>query len=255
MPSPVEEDDELRDPPRPFLAHLEELRGVFLKSGLALIISTVFAFIFIRQVFTLLQKPLVFAGLDPEQFLRNLAPVGGFTTAMQMAFLVGLVISLPLILYFVADFIMPALTKSERRVIVPVFFAGALLFLCGVAFAYFVLIPITLGFFYEFDKSLGFTSEWTVQNYIGFVVQLLLVMGLVFELPVVILSLAALGLVKSKFLAEYRRHAIVAIVILAAVITPTSDLVTLSLMSIPMWLLYEICVFVTRFMERRRTEF
>lgn len=246
----VEHNDQ-DDPPRPFLEHLEDLRATVLKSGFALILCTVLSFIFIRQIFHFLQKPLVFAGLDPQVFLKNLAPVGGFTTALQMAFMAGLVLSLPLILYFIAEFVLPGLTKAEKRIVVPVFSAGALLFLCGVAFAYFVMIPVTLRFFYEFDQSLGFTSEWTVQNYISFVLQLLLVMGVVFELPILIFTLAALGLVDSHKLATYRRHAIVAIVISAAVITPTSDLVTLTLMSLPMWLLYEICIIVTRLLEQR----
>jgi len=244
-------DHELTDPPRPFLEHLEELRLMVLKIGFTIILSTVLAFVFIRQIFHLLQKPLVFAGLNPEDFLKNLAPVGGFTTAMQMAVLAGGVVALPLVLLFVAEFVLPAFTRAEKRVILPVFAAGGALFIAGAAFAYFILIPVTLKFFYEFDRSLGFISEWTVQNYIGFVVQLLLVMGLVFELPVVILTLAALGLVDARFLAKYRRHAIVFIVVLAAVITPTSDLITLSLMSVPMWLLYEFCVLVSRLMERR----
>jgi sec-independent protein translocase protein TatC len=246
-----DDENELTDPPRPFLEHLEELRAMVLKIGFTIILSTVLAFVFIRQIFQLLQRPLVFAGLNPEDFLRNLAPVGGFTTAMQMAVLAGGVVALPLVLFFVAEFVLPAFTRTEKRVILPVFAGGAALFVAGVAFAYFVLIPVTLKFFYEFDRSLGFISAWTVQNYIGFVVQLLLVMGLVFELPVVILTLAALGLVDSFFLRKYRSHAIVFIVVLAAVITPTSDLITLSMVSVPMWLLYELCVLITWLLECR----
>jgi len=243
------EDEHWQDPPRPILEHLEELRLTVLKIGLVIGISTILAFVFIQPIFRFLQMPLVFAGLNPQEFLTNLAPLGGFSTALQMAVLAGGVLSMPLVLYFVAEFILPGLTPLERRFLLPVFTAGVVLFLVGVAFAYFVLIPVTLKFFYEFDRSLGFLSKWTVQNYVGFVVQLILVMGLVFELPVVVLTLTVLGLVDSSFLARYRKHALVFFVVLAAVITPTSDLFTLVLVSLPLYVLYELCIIVARLME------
>ncbi len=239
------------DTPKPFLEHLEDLRLTVIKIGVTILAGMLASFFFVKPLFHLMYVPMLWAGLEPEQFLRVLGVADPFTLSLQVAFVSGAVLTFPLVLYFLAEFVVPALTPVERRSIGPVFAAGTLLFMGGVAFCYFVLLPQALRFFHDFGSDLGFRAEWTVQNYIGFVAQMLLALGLAFELPVVVLALAKLGLVDAAFLSRHRRHAVVVIVIFAAVITPTSDLFTLSLMAGPMWLLYEGSIAVAWWMERK----
>jgi sec-independent protein translocase protein TatC len=239
-----------RDEERPFIEHLEELRMMLIKMGITLMVAMIGCFVGVKPLLEILYRPLRWAQLDPAQFLKVLGVADPFTMSLQVAFFAGLIVSLPLCLYFVAGFVLPALTPIERRMIGPVFVVGTGLFVGGVLFCYYIIAPQALRFFFDFATDLGFTSEWTVQNYISFLVQLLLGFGLAFELPLVVLALAKLGLVDARWLRVHRRHAIVAMVVFAAAITPTSDLFTLGLMFLPMWALYEICIGICWMIER-----
>lgn len=241
----------MKDIPKPFLEHLEDLRVTIIRMGATLVIATILCFIFRRQILDILYMPLIWAGETPDKFLKVLGVVDPFMLALQIAFFAGFLFSLPLLFYFFGLFVLPALTADERKMIAPVFFGGTGLFVAGVLFCYYVLLPQALQFFLNFSVEMGFRAEWTVQNYIGFVVQMLAALGICFELPMVILILAKLGLVDAKMLSTHRRHALVAIVVLAAIITPTQDVFTLALMSGPMWLLYEGCVAICWWMERK----
>ncbi len=241
----------MKDVPKPFLEHLEDLRITVIKMGVTLVAATVLCFIFRRPVLEILYKPLIWAGESPDKFLKVLGVVDPFMLALQIAFFAGFLFSLPLLLYFSGLFVLPALTDDERKMMAPVFFGGTGLFVGGVAFCYYVLLPQALKFFLNFSVQMGFTAEWTVQNYIGFVVQMLAALGICFELPMVILILAKIGLVDAKMLSTHRKHAVVGIIVLAAIITPTQDVFTLALMSGPMWLLYEGCVVICWWMERK----
>lgn len=241
----------MRDEPKPFLDHLEDLRKVLIKSGLAVITAMVLSFVFVKPILQLLNLPLIWAGLDPTKFLRVLGVADAFTLTLQAAFFTGILVALPFLLYFFGSFFLPALEKNEKKMILPVFLAGTFLFILGVAFCFFILLPQSLRFFYNYSLEFGFTTEWTAPNYIGFCVQMLLGLGLSFELPIVILILAKLGIVDTPFLKKYRRHAVVLIVIAAAAITPTSDLFTLSAMALPMWFLYEMCIIICWWMQRK----
>lgn len=241
----------MKDIPKPFLEHLEDLRVTIIRMGATLVIATILCFIFRRQILDILYMPLIWAGETPDKFLKVLGVVDPFMLALQIAFFAGFLFSLPLLFYFFGLFVLPALTADERKMIAPVFFGGTGLFVAGVLFCYYVLLPQALKFFLDFSVEMGFRAEWTVQNYIGFVVQMLAALGICFELPMVILILAKLGLVDAKMLSTHRRHALVAIVVLAAIITPTQDVFTLALMSGPMWLLYEGCVAICWWMERK----
>lgn len=241
----------MRDEPKPFLDHLEDLRGVLLKSGLAVIAAMVLSFVFAKQILKILNLPLIWAGLDPTKFLKVLGVADAFTLTLQAAFFTGIIIALPFVLYFLGGFILPALEVHEKKMLLPTFLAGTFLFILGVVFCFFILLPQTLRFFYNYSLEFGFSTEWTALNYIGFCVQMLLALGLSFELPMVILILAKLGIVDTAFLKKYRRHALVIIVLVAAIITPTSDLFTLGAMALPMWFLYEICIIISWWMQRK----
>ncbi len=237
---------------QPFLAHLEELRWTLIKSVAALGLAMVGSFIFAPQLLRLIIWPLRRVVEDPTQYLRTLEVAGGFTLAMRLALYAGLIIACPVMLYFIGEFIIPALTSRERGLLWPAFTAGAGLFLAGAALAYFFVIPAGLRFFIEFNERLGIRSEWTIDNYVGFVAHMMLAFGLCFELPLVILVLAKLGIVTHEFLRQKRPHVVVIILIVAAFVTPTTDPFSMAMLAVPMYALYEACVWIARWMERRK---
>ncbi|TFE67463.1 twin-arginine translocase subunit TatC [Methylacidiphilum caldifontis] len=241
-----------RDEEKPFLEHLEDLRWVIIKSLIALVSGSLLCFIETKPVMAILLKPLKASGEDPQKVLRVLGVVDPLSVQLQISLLGGLVLSLPFILYFVAQFIIPGLTPAEVKLLFPIFSCGAILFIGGILFCYFILLPQTLQFFSAYNKWMGIQTDWTLQNYSNFVVQMLVSFGLAFELPLVVILLGILGIINSATLSRYRRHAIVVIVIAAACITPTSDPLTLFLLSVPMYLLYEGSLWVLKTIENRK---
>lgn len=176
--------------------------------------------------------------------MSSLKPTETFMLSMKLAFFSGIVVSFPFLLYFLLQFIIPGLHDTERKVLWPSMAVGFGLFLIGVLFAYFLVLPRALVFFYEWDQGLGVGSDWRIGWYIGFATQFTLVFGLAFELPVVVMALVKVGLLDYEMMSRTRRYAFLAIVVIAAVITPTGDMLTLSMMSLPMYLLYEACIWL-----------
>jgi len=191
---------------------------------------------------------------DSEQMqieLINLSPVGGFFVAMQVAFYGGLVLSAPFIFYFVIGFVFPALKINEQKYVFRALFIGGGLFLVGVAFCYFVLMPIALTASQKYSNWLGLgASQWRAEDYISFVCRFMLGMGLGFEMPVVILTLVKIGVLSYATLSKARRYMIVINLILGAFLT-TPEVVTQVLMFIPLQLLYEITVWIAWYWDRQ----
>jgi sec-independent protein translocase protein TatC len=239
---------------KPFLEHIEDLRWILIKSCAALASGSILCFIYTKELMQVFLWPLVSIGVDPSKFLRVLGVVDPFSIQMQISVTGGLIFSLPLILYFIGQFILPALTFREKRLILPVFAAGTVLFLVGIVFCYFLLLPVTMRFFIDYSTSLGLQAEWTFDNYLDFVVQMLLAFGLSFELPLVILVLNYFGLVSHATLRNGRSTAVIIILIFAACITPTTDLYSLMVLAVPMYLLYELCVWITWFRQKKEAE-
>jgi sec-independent protein translocase protein TatC len=237
---------------KPFLDHLEDLRWLIIKMIVALTAAMLLAFFYARELLAVIIWPLKRTAGDPERFLYSLEVTGGFTLAMKLAFYAGIVLACPFLLYFIAEFILPALTPKEKKLLNPVFLAGVGLFLAGVALAYFAVIPAGLRFFLDYNKYLGIRSQWVIENYVSFISQMCLAFGICFELPLVVLALAKLGLVTAKFLREKRSYVIVIIFIIAAVITPTTDMVNQTLLALPMCVLYEACIWIAWWMERAK---
>ncbi|HWD94500.1 MAG TPA: twin-arginine translocase subunit TatC [Verrucomicrobiae bacterium] len=180
----------------------------------------------------------------------NLSPAGSFIVATKVAFYGGLVIAAPLILYFIAQFVFPALKILEKKYIYRGLVFGAGLFLSGVCFCYFVLMPVALAASVQYAEWLGFSAyQWRAEDYVGFVCKFMLGMGLGFELPVVILTLVKIGILSYSTLARSRRYVIVIVFILGAVLT-TPEIITQVLMAFPLWLLYEITVLVAWYWEQ-----
>ncbi len=237
---------------KPFLEHLEDLRWVLVKSISVFAVAAVACFVLRREILNLLTAPLFRQVPRDSGFLAALGVADSFMISIKVAAFAGLIVSLPFILYFLGQFLLPALTGSEKKMILPVFTSGVLLFLVGVLVCYFYLLPVTLRFFISDSAYMGIHPQWTIQNYISFVTQFAVGMGLSFEMPVVIVTLAKLGIITHEFLKQKRRYFFVAIFFLAACITPTSDMFTMTVVAAPLIILYEICVWVAWSIERGR---
>ena len=236
----------------PFLDHLEELRWRILWSLLAVIVGAAvgLAVVHYYNVIGLLINPgrEIFG---EEWRLMYLAPGGGFFLYLQVSLTVGVLLAFPVIAYQGWSFFAPALEKHEKRAIIPSLYMGLLLFLAGVALAYFVALPITLRFLVGFQVE-SLTPNYTATGYIGFVVKLLLAFGIVFELPVVILVLSVLGVVTPAFLRARRRHALVAMLVLASLISPGDMINVTILLTVPLVALYEFSILLSAMIWRGR---
>jgi sec-independent protein translocase protein TatC len=236
---------------KPFLEHLEDLRWTIVKIAITLAVAMIGCFAFRGTLVRILQKPL--QAVDPQVgALRALGITDSITISFHLAFYAGIVVSFPLLLYFLAEFVLPALTVVEKRFLFPAIAASFGLFLLGVSVCYFWLLPKTILFFFRDTQSLGWAPTWTVQQYYSFVTRFTIGFGLAFELPVVVLALVRFGLITYRFMARTRPYAVVLIFILATIITPTPDILTLIAMATPMCLLYESCIWIAWFMERRK---
>ncbi len=248
----------LRDPPesetsKPFLEHLEDLRWTIVKIALTLAVAMVVCFAFRSTLVRVLQAPLRNLG-TPVGTLKALGITDSIVISFHLAFYAGIVLSFPLLLYFLAGFVLPALTAVEKRFLFPAIAVSFALFLIGVLVCYFWLLPKTILFFFRDTESLGWAPTWTVQQYYSFVTRFTIGFGLAFELPVVVLALVRFGFVTYKFMARTRVYTIVLIFILATIITPTPDILTLIALAFPMCLLYESCIWIAWLMERRASK-
>lgn len=236
----------------PFLDHLEELRWRIIYSLGTLFVTMILGFIVVVKfdVIGLIQAPAL-----PYLRGQQLVVTGfssPFNIALQLAFFIGAVFALPVVGYHIWAFLSPALHKHERRVILPVLFAGLVLFLGGAAMAYFIVVPLTLKFFTA-DIFMGsLTPMFTVADYFSLVTSMCLVFGLAFEVPIVLVLLSALGLVSPQQLGKMRRWAILIIVIGSAMITPGDAFAAMFAMAVPLYLLYEISVAVSYIIQRRK---
>jgi sec-independent protein translocase protein TatC len=183
--------------------------------------------------------------------LVNLSPAGGFIVAFQVAFYGGMVMAAPFIFYFIAGFIFPALRMREQRYVYRGLAIGVVLFLTGVSFCYFILMPVALAASQLYSQWLGLGAfEWRAEDYISFVCKFMLGMGLGFELPVVILILVKIGVLNYDLLSKGRRYMIVICLVLGALLT-TPEVLTQVLMAVPLYILYEVSVWIAWYWERQ----
>ena len=200
-------------------------------------------------------------GASPEldvrgnlQLMSALKPTETFMLSMKLSFFAGVVVSFPLLLLFILQFILPGLHKHEQKILWPALAIGFGLFLFGVVFAYIFVLPRALTFFYEWGESMGVSNDWRIGEYITFATQFTLLFGLSFELPVVVMVFVKIGLLTHEMMRRTRSYAIVAITTIAAIITPTPDAFTLCLMAGPMIFLYEICIWLAYFDAKKKAE-
>ncbi len=235
----------------PFLDHLEELRWRILWSLLAVVLGAVVGFVIVQryQVVEFLLAPL--RAYIPDAKLIYLSITDPFFITLKLGVLLGLILAFPIIIYHVWTFLSPALEKHEKRVIVPSLYFGLLLFMAGAAMAYYIALPITIPFLMGFQIE-ALQANLEVNRYFGFVTKLLIAFGAVFELPVVVMILSALGLVTPDFLRSKRRHALVLNTILASMLSPGDVLTVTILMMVPIALLYEVSIGLSALIYRRR---
>lgn len=189
---------------------------------------------------------------DPLVNLIILGPLDVVWITLQLALFGGMVLAAPFVIYFIGQFILPALRVQEKEFLKPFAFWGTVLFLSGVAFCYFVILPLMLRMTVEFSQWLGFSAEqWRAQEYLSMVPKFLLAMGLSFEMPVIILTIVKIGLLDSKKLSWFRSYFIVINLFVCAVVSPSGDPFTMMVMAAPLCVLYEACILIARFWEWR----
>lgn len=192
-------------------------------------------------------------GRGALKMMSAFQPGEAFMLTIKLSLYAGVVISFPLLLYFLLQFIIPGLLEHERKLLYKCMAIGFGLFLAGTLFCYFVVLPRVLTFFYTYSLEFGISNEWRIGYYLSFATQMILMFGLAFELPVVVMPFVKLGVLTYDMMKSTRRYAIVAIAILAAVITPTPDVATMMLMAVPMYALYEICIILAWWNERKES--
>jgi sec-independent protein translocase protein TatC len=246
----------MKDSEKPFLDHLEDLRGVILKCAAAIGAGSILGVMSIGRVMEILRWPLTQAqeGLvqPAPSTLLALQVTDPMTVTLQIGIGAGILLSLPLVLFFVGQYLLPALDVRERGLLLPVFLVGTVLFMGGALFCYFLVLPRALRFFQDFNRWLGLETSWTMTSYTDFALQMMVGFGLSFELPLVMVILARLGILEQRVVAEHRRHAIVALLVLAACVTPTSDPFNLGLMFVPLYGLFELGLAGMGWVAKRR---
>lgn len=243
-----------RPVPSTLAEHLGELRSRLIKALLALAAGALVGFLLYGWALDALVQPYcdVKTAVDPGAACRLVVtdPLESFSVRLKVSLYLGLVLALPVVLWQVWRFITPGLHPRERRYAVPFLLSSIVLFLGGAALALWTF-PKTLEFFATFGGS-ELELLYTPSKYLGLLVTMMLIFGIAFEFPVVLVSLQAAGVVTPQHLVAWRRYAIVLIVVVDAVITPSGDPVTLLAMAIPMWAFYEVAILVGRFGLGRR---
>ena len=222
------------------LGHLNELRIRVTHAAIAILITTLFSFFFAERLLQFLLRPYA-ASIEGVAALQTLRPTEGIETYFRISLLAGFILAMPIILFEFWRFIKPALSKNEERYIYVFIPSALLLFGLGIAFAWYILAPAAIYFLANFMADV-FRAEWTGQEYISFVTRLLLWIGLSFQMPIIIYVIARVGLVTAATLRNQWRAAVVLVAILAAVITPSIDPVTMLLTMAPLFALYIISI-------------
>ena len=238
---------------KPFLDHLEDLRWTLIKMVSVLTVAMLFAFGFRKQIAAALAHPLTTAlGQGSESTLISISPVESVTMSFTLAFYTGIVAAFPLLFYFLAEFLLPALTRKEKRYVMPAVGVGFALFLGGVMLCYYFVLPTTLRWLHSDAAGFGVKPSWTMREYYGFVTHLSIAVGLVCELPVVMVTLSGIGLISYAWLKGMRMYGYAIALVLAGIISPTPDLFMLFIFALPIMALFEVCIWIVFFLEKRR---
>ena len=257
-----------------FLDHLEELRWHFIRALLAVIVLTIVAFYFVRWIF----ENIIFApakldfptfkymcqlgdwlGLQESLCITELPFIvqsrnmtGQFMMSLTASFVIGLVVAFPYVVWEFWSFVRPGLETKERKFSKGAVFAVSFLFLLGVFFGYYFLCPMTIWFLATYSISSVISNEFDITSYVSTITSLVMGCGLLFQFPVVIYFLTKVGIVTPDLMRKYRKHSIVIILVLGAIITPSADPFSLTVISLPLYLLFEISIFTSAIVVRRK---
>jgi len=241
-----------------FWAHLDELRWVLLRVVIVVLVFAVAAFSFKETLFNIVLAPqnsdfLTYRFLSKFAILPdfsvpliNTGLAEQFRIHLKVAFEAGILIASPYVLFAIFKFISPALYKNEKRPMIKVVFWGYLMFVVGVLISYFLIFPLTFRFLGTYQVSETVENLISLNSYIDTLTMLCMWFGVIFELPLLCWLFAKMGIINANFMRRYRRHAIVLLLILAAIITPTGDVFTLTVVALPLYALYEVSIFVVK---------
>ncbi len=249
----------------PLTGHLDELRKRVFKSLIVLIAFFLLCFNFSEKLFSLVTFPMkktISIIKEPPYFtfvntdIKNptlvfLAPAEAFWMHLKISLISGLILSLPFIFYQLWKFVSPGLLEKEKKYVIPFVVVASSLFMIGVTFCFLIVLPFAMNFLLNY-KTKSMVPMISVERYVDFCLKFILAFGAVFELPVVILFLARMGIVRPNTLARHRKYAILGAFVLGAILTPTPDVFNQSLMAIPIILLYEVGIIVARIFVRRK---
>lgn len=248
----------MRDTPTmTFWDHLDELRGVIVRVLVVTVIGASVAFCLKDELFAIVLAPrssdfITYQLLGVEPFCVHLMNIGlteQFMVHLKTAFYAGVLVASPYIIYQLFRFVSPALYDNERKYATLLCLSGYLMFMLGTALNYLLIFPLTVKFLGTYQVSPDVANMLTLQSYMDTLLMMNLVMGIVFELPVVSWLLGKMGLINAVIMQSIRRHAVVAILVVAAIITPTTDAFTLMVVALPIWLLYELSIVIVRITE------
>lgn len=256
-----------------FLGHIVELRGHLVRSVLAIVVGAIIVGIFwdflLQKIimaplksefptFKIFNSVAEWIGMDApykEKFdmskdLMNLDPSGQITSQISVVLICGLIIAIPYVVWEIWKFIKPGLSANEQKNANGTVIATTFFFLLGITFSYYLLLPLSTQFLFTYNPF-GVNNEWKLMSYISLFVQTLLGMGVVFLLPIFAYFLAKVGILTPKFLKTYRRHALVVILTIAAIITP-NDFLSMMIAAFPLWILYEFSILVTAYVVKKQ---
>lgn len=244
-------------PTMTFWDHLDELRSVIIRVLVVTGLAAVVAFCLKDELFAIVLAPrssdfITYRLMCVEPFRVHLMNTGlteQFMIHMKTAMYAGVLVASPYIIYMLFRFVSPALYDNEKRYATLLCGSGYVMFILGTAINYFLIFPLTVKFLGTYQVSPDVANMLTLQSYMDTLLMMSLVMGIIFELPVVSWILGRMGLVNAQMMQSMRRHAIVAILVVAAIITPTTDAFTLLVVALPIWLLYELSIVIVRITE------
>jgi sec-independent protein translocase protein TatC len=241
-------------PTMTFWDHLDELRSVIIRTMVVTVVAAAVAFCLKEQLFDIVLAPrssdfITYRLMGVEPFSIHLMNTGlteQFMIHLKTAMYAGVLVALPYIVYLLFGFISPALYDNERKYATLLCTSGYLMFMLGTLLNYFLIFPLTVKFLGTYQVSPDVANMLTLQSYMDTMLMMNLVMGIIFELPVVSWILGRMGLINAQMMRAMRRHAVVAILVVAAIITPTTDAFTLFIVALPIWLLYELSIFIVK---------
>jgi sec-independent protein translocase protein TatC len=239
---------------KPFLDHMEDLRWTLIKMGITLVTAMIISFFFVKDLMHIIQQPMIKAAPELQGLIVTRTIIEPFMVSIMLAFFAGFALALPFLSYFGLSFILPALTRQEKKFLFPGIAGSFILFAAGVLVSYYWILPETLRFFYDYSLKMGVKILWEWKDYISFCAWLTIGFGLLCQLPVVMIALAFLGIVNFRFLNSTRPYAVTIILILSAIVAPTPDPVTFISLGLPIIVLYEICIWLVWLIDRRKKQ-